>query len=230
MAYGEQAALEGVVARLKPSIALEIGTFTGASLECIAAHSERVHTFDLASHTDKQLPNVEYHVGDSRVVVPRVLDDLAQAGQHVDFALVDGDHARAGVRADVQNLLASPALQRTVILLHDVANEGVREGIRDAGLIRPEIAYVNLSFVPAWGVKSPLAETWGGVGVIVVDRAGDFWTGQRRLDANVAWPTSVPRSLPWRLLSPLRRTRRSLQYRGRPLLRRLRGSRGVPVR
>jgi hypothetical protein len=227
MSYGEQAALEGVVARLRPAISLEIGTFTGASLERIAAHSGQVHTFDLASHVSERLPNVDYHLGDSQVTVPRVLAEIERAGETVDFVLVDGDHARAGVRKDVENLLASPALQHTVILLHDAANEDVRAGIRDADMTRPELAYVNLSFVPSWSPRSIIAETWGGLGVIVVDRAGEFWKSRRRVDANVFWATSVRQPLSWRLAAPLRRLKRAVLYRLRPLLRRLRGTRGV---
>src|ERR1700761_8613071 len=132
MSYGEQAALNGILSVLRPRLSLELGTFRGGSLTPIAAYSHEVHTFDLASHVSQALSNVTYHIGDSRITLPRVLSELAQARRHVDFVLVDGDHSRAGVAADMTNLLRSPALSSTVILLHDCANEGVREGARNA--------------------------------------------------------------------------------------------------
>ena len=47
MSFGERAAIEGVLAQLRPQLAIEIGTAEGGSLERIAAHSERVISFDL---------------------------------------------------------------------------------------------------------------------------------------------------------------------------------------
>lgn len=227
MAYGEQAAMTGVLASLKPRLALEIGTYTGGSLALIAPHAAEVHTFDLAKHVNGQpLPNVTYHLGDSKSLVPDVLAGFEDAGRNVDFILIDGDHAREGVAADLANVLASPAVSRTVILLHDVANEDVRAGVRDAGLDRDKVAYVNLSFVPPWERNSPLAETWGGLGLVVVDQGGALWRSRRRHDANVAWPTAVPRTWLWHAASPVRYAKRRVAYRVRPALRALVGTRG----
>src|SRR5690348_6240653 len=47
MSFGERAALEGVLAQLRPRLAVEIGTAEGGSLERIAAYSEEVHSIDL---------------------------------------------------------------------------------------------------------------------------------------------------------------------------------------
>lgn len=225
MAYGEQAALVGLLSQLRPALVLEIGTYEGGSLGLIARHAQEVHTFDLVSHVQERLPNVTYHLGDSRRTVPAFLSELAAAGRPVDFVLIDGDHARKGVAADVSNVLDSPAVSRTVIMLHDAANEDVRAGIRDAGLDRSKIAYANLSFVPPWESTPVLAETWGGLGILVVDEAGDFWPHKRRVDANVTWPTAVPRSPLWHATRPLRQAKRRVSYQVRPLLRRVRGSR-----
>lgn len=228
MSYGEQAALTGVLSILKPRLALELGTFRGGSLAPIAAYSDEVHTFDLASHVTESLPNVTYHIGDSYTALPRVLAELAEAQRHVDFVLVDGNHSRAGVEADMTNLLHSPALNTTVILLHDCANEGVREGARNAIRRADGLAYADLSFVaPPARRSSPLSESWGGLGIVVVDRPGELWTLERQVLRNVRWPTSGTRSLAWHALRPARSFKRDLMYRVRPLYRRLLGTRGA---
>jgi len=230
MSYGEQAALTGILSALKPRLALELGTFRGGSLGPIAAYSGEVHTFDLVSHVTESLPNVTYHIGDSRITLPRVLSELAEAQRHIDFVLVDGDHSRAGVEADMTNLLHSPALSTTVILLHDCANEGVREGARNAILSADGLAYADLSFVaPPARWASPLSESWGGLGIVVVDRPGELWQLERQTLPNVQWPTTGSRSLAWHALRPARSFKRDLVYRARPLYRRLRGTRGARI-
>lgn len=228
MSYGEQAALTGVLSVLKPHLALELGTFRGGSLTPIAAYSDEVHTFDLASHVTEALPNVTYHIGDSHIVLPRVLAELAAAERHIDFVLVDGDHSRAGVEADMTTLLHSGALNTSVILLHDCANEGVREGARNAILRADGLAYADLSFVtPPARRTSPLRELWGGLGIVVVDRPGEFWVLERHVLPNVRWRTSAGRSLAWYALSPARTLKRDVVYRTQPLVRRLVGTRGA---
>ena len=47
MTFGERAAIEGMLAQLRPRVAIEIGTAEGGSLERIAYYSERVHSFDI---------------------------------------------------------------------------------------------------------------------------------------------------------------------------------------
>ena len=230
MAYGEQAALAGILSTLKPRLALELGTFRGGSLARIAAYSNEVHTFDLASHVTEALPNVTYHIGDSRTTVPEVLSELAADDRAVDFVLVDADHSRTGVEADMTSLLRSEALRKTVILVHDCANEGVREGARNAILKADDIAYADLSFVaPPAPRNSLLSESWGGLGIVVVDRSGELWPRDRRVLPNVHWRTSSARPLAWHALRPARRFKRELFYRARPLYRRTLGTRGVKL-
>ncbi len=230
MSYGEQAALAGILSALRPRVALELGTFRGGSLGRIAAYSEEVHTFDLASHVSEALPNVTYHIGDCRTTVPEVLRALMERDSEVDFVLVDADHSRAGVESDVTNLLQSDALRSTVILLHDCANEGVRQGARNAIMKAQDIAYADLSFVPPPAVpRSPMSESWGGLGIVVVDRRGDFWRLDRLVLPNVRWRTSGRRSPAWHALRPARTLKRELSYRARPFYRQVMGSRGAKV-
>lgn len=134
MALGERAALEGVLVQLKPDLAVEIGTAEGGSLERIAAHSVEVHSLDFEPRLDPAafrsscFPNVNFHRGDQHETLPRLLAEFAEQGRNVDFLLVDGDHSREGARRDVEDMLASPVIARTVILFQDCSNEGVRKG------------------------------------------------------------------------------------------------------
>ena len=80
---------------------------------------------------------------------PRAAAGAARAlraeGRTVDFVLVDGDHSREGVRRDLVDLLASPAISRTVILMHDTFNGEVRAGITDVDFAAyPAVALVEL--------------------------------------------------------------------------------------
>lgn len=103
MTLGERAALEGILSQLKPSLALEVGTAEGGSLRRIAAHSREVHSFDMSAPPEEaSFENVHFHTGDSHVLLPAWLEEMGKGGRRIDFALVDGDHTMAGVRADAR--------------------------------------------------------------------------------------------------------------------------------
>lgn len=184
MSLGERAALEGVLATLKPRLAIEIGTAEGGSLRRIAAHAEEVHSFDLVA-PDPETASIEhasFHAGDSHELLPAFLAELSEAGRNVDFVLVDGDHSAAGVRRDIEDLLASPAIGATVIVLHDTANEEVRRGIDAADLdSHPKVVHADFDFVAGYVFRDPsLAdEIWGGLGVILVDQGSPREPGAR---------------------------------------------------
>jgi hypothetical protein len=174
MSYGERAALEGIVSQLRPTLALEIGTAEGGSLRRIAAHSDEVHSFDLVPPYVElaELANVTFHTGDSHTLVPRVLEDLTAAGRSIDFVLIDGDHTAEGVQQDLEYVLASPALNRAVILLHDTMNPDVRDGIERVDLSGcQKVALVELDLLPGYlARREPYRlQLWGGMGLILVD-------------------------------------------------------------
>jgi hypothetical protein len=176
MTYGERFALEGVVSGLRPELAIEIGTAEGGSLRRIAAHAREVHCFDLApavADVVAAVPNAVAHIGDSRETLPAALGAFAAAGRHVDFALVDGDHSADGVRRDTEALLRSPACRRTVIVLHDTANDEVRRGLELIDLPRhPKVALCMLDMVPGHVVVEDHVysrQSWNGLGLVVLD-------------------------------------------------------------
>ena len=174
MSLGERAAVEGVLAQLQPSVAIEVGSAEGAGLRRIAAHAGEVHSFDLAPPSLPVPDNVTLHTGDSHQLMPQLLGEFAQQDRNVDFALVDGDHSPDGVRRDIEDLLNSPALARTVILIHDTANERVRQGV-DAVRFGawPKVAHVDLDWLPGRLFAAPQLrnELWYGIGLVLVDSA-----------------------------------------------------------
>jgi Methyltransferase domain len=180
MSFGERAALEGLLSQLQPQLAIEIGTAEGGSLARVAAHSAEVHSFDLVEPQPaaRELPNVTFHTGDSHKLLPELLARLDDEGRNVDFVLVDGDHSADGVRQDVEDLLASPAVRRTIIVLHDTMNETVRAGLESVRYeTHPKVAYVELDLVAGYMFREPslLHELWGGLGLVVVDSTRDAY-------------------------------------------------------
>lgn len=196
MTIGERAGLEGVLAQLRPQLAIEIGTAEGGSLTRVAAYSDEVHSFDLV---DPQLPvaqldHVHLHIGDGHVLLPEFLAQLAAEGRNVDFVLVDGDHSAEGVRRDIVDLLESDAIGETVILLHDTINEVVRAGIdavdyrsyEKVRLYEPDAIPGTMSLHPSY-----LGQMWGGLGLIVCSsRALDLNDGQPIVE-NCVPPTAL---------------------------------------
>jgi Methyltransferase domain len=181
MSFGERAALEGLLAQRQPRLSIEIGTAEGGSLARIAAHSEVTHSFDLVLPHEslRNLPGVTLHTGDNHELLPRLLAELAEAGENVDFVLVDGDHSTEGVQRDVEDLLESPAIGRTLIVMHDTMNEVVRAGLEQVRYgAYPKVAHVDLDFVAGYMFREPSLkhELWGGLGLVVVDsgRSGYF--------------------------------------------------------
>jgi hypothetical protein len=210
MAPGERAAVEGLLAQIRPALAIEIGTAQGGSLRRIAHYSDEVHAFDLAPEVDPaEFPNVTFHVGDSHELLPRVLDELAREGRNVDFALVDGDHRPDGARQDLEALLDSPALGQSTIVMHDTMNESVRGAFEridwDA---RGKVAYADLSFVQLDQSRTGLGERWGGLGLVLLDesRSSASRVGVVR---HRTGPAGHATEIGWRLAAPLRAVARA---------------------
>jgi len=219
MSLGERAALEGVLVTLKPSLAIEIGTAEGGSLCRIAEHSPEIHSFDLVA-PDPETVAIEHatlHSGDSHELLPAFLAELAEAGRNAEFVLVDGDHSADGVRLDAEDLLASAAIDRTVILFHDTANEEVRAGLDAVDFdAHRKVAHVDLDFV-AGSVFSDLSlkdEIWGGLGIVIVDGSQERTVGRSAVQQRII-PTAqlLREARDHRLSSPVERVRAAVRTR-----------------
>ena len=157
MSYGERTAIEGMLAMVKPRLAIEIGRAESEAYAGSPSTPTRSVSFDIvdASPDLADLSNVRVLAGDSHVLLPRELRRIAGEGQHVDFVLVDGDHSAAGVRSDIEDLLNSPAITSTVILADDTLNEEVRQGLEEVDYdAYDKVAWVDLEFIPGYVARS----------------------------------------------------------------------------
>ena len=175
MTLGERAALEGLLARLRPELAIEIGTAEGGSTRCLARHCREIHRFDLAHPeglTD-ELPDARH----AHRRQPRAAAGASSRGSPPPAARSTSCSSTAttraeGVRRDLEDLLASPAARRTVIVAHDTANEDVRAGLLASGFEdHPAVAFADLDFVAGHlsATGAFAGQLWGGLGLIVVD-------------------------------------------------------------
>src|SRR5690348_1777819 len=88
MWLGERFAFEGLLSQLRPKLAIETGTAQGGSLRRIAAYAEEVHCFDVdesVRELSTEISEATFHVGDSRVLLPQVLEELERERRQVDF-------------------------------------------------------------------------------------------------------------------------------------------------
>jgi hypothetical protein len=242
MERGERAAIVGVLNQLRPDLAIEIGTAEGAGLRHIAAHAREVHSFDLSPPSLPVPDNAVLHTGDSHELLPAALARFAEQGRNVDFVLVDGDHSADGVMRDLEDLLESPALTRTVIVMHDAANEDVRRGLEAVDYRRSNVAYVDLDWVCGRLCRVPYLQDqlWYGLGLVLVGPAlaegTIFESGyypvahllaearerkvgldplQRRVEELEGDLNALRRSASWRLTAPLRSVKHGLRRDGR---------------
>jgi hypothetical protein len=203
MSLGERAALEGLLGQLKPRLAIEIGTGNGGSLQRIAAHSVDVHSVDIAEWEFVLPANAQFHLGESDRILPQLLDRFTREGRNVDFVLVDGEHSAQAVGSDLLHLLSSPAIRRTVIVIHDTLNETVRKGVERVPLSDfPKVRYVLLDFVTGFMIQTgPFArQLWGGLGLVVVDVEDDFRVPEQHLLDAPSMIRLGARRLRWRNL------------------------------
>ena len=107
MSLGERAAFEGLLGQLSPGVALQIGLAEEANAKRLAAHAGHVLALD--------------------VLEPARLESLAAEGE-IDFVLVDGERSAEAIRRTLEQLLDSPALASTVILVAEAGHPDVRAG------------------------------------------------------------------------------------------------------
>jgi Methyltransferase domain len=179
MTSGERAAYEGTLSFVRPRLAVEVGSAMGGSLERTAAYSEHVHSFDMVEPgpVARGLSNVSFHTGDSHKLLAPWLETVVRRGATIDFVHIDGDHSSAGVAQDITDLLSCPAFDG-VMLLHDVANQSVRDGLDRVGFERfPDVVSVDYDFIPGHMTKrrdETFRQLWGGLGLVIVDRSHQF--------------------------------------------------------
>jgi Cephalosporin hydroxylase len=180
----EQAMMIYLLERLRPKVAIEIGTRFGGSLQVIAQYSERVYSLDIDPEVTDRLKgrfsNVEYLIGPSDQTLPALIERLQREEAEVCFVLVDGDHTAPGLRKDINNLLKLKPTVPMHVLMHDSMNPVVRHGLSSASW--PGCPYVHrleLDFVPGGVSSRPefRGQLWDGFALAILEptpRVGDL--------------------------------------------------------
>lgn len=171
MSPAEQIGMIYLLEKLRPEIAIEIGTRFGGSLQVLARLCKKVYSLDIDPEVPNRLgslyPNVEYIIGSSLETVPLLVDRLNRSETPVSFVLVDGDHSVKGVQADIENVLKLRPLTPLFIVMHDSLNQYCREGMRAIDWNAfPYVHAVDLDFIS--GTVFPRGDLWGGLALAVV--------------------------------------------------------------
>jgi len=187
MLIPERIALTGLLARLRPKRALEVGVYYGGSLSLIAQFCERVWALDIDPLVPGRFnvpPNVDLRIGSATDLLEKTLNELDAAGETLNFVLIDADHSADGVRHDIEAFIRRPAPPREpmFILMHDSGNPECRRGIGSAGWAScPYVHLVELDFVPGQivehAIQNDRGEVWGGLALAYLSpkpRTGDL--------------------------------------------------------
>jgi methyltransferase family protein len=185
----ERIALTGVLARVRPRGALEVGVYYGGSLSLAAQFSERILAIDVdpAVRDRVSLPsNAELLIGNSRQMIPQALARLEELALPLQYVLIDAEHSAEGVSRDINLVLKYLPRTPMVILVHDSGNPRCRAGILAADWKgNPRVHFVQCDFVPGQiiehSIRDGRAEVWGGLALAYLDprpRSGDVVVSQ----------------------------------------------------
>lgn len=153
--------------KVNPSIAVEVGSYTGGSLQHSANHFEKVYSIDInhSRISGTYQSELTLITGDSVVELPELVDSLQ--GQDVTFWLIDGNHEYDYVKSDLNNVLLFKPKSETIVLLHDSWYEPSRRAILDSNLKNcPYVHFVDLDFCHGEYVGEKLI--MGGLCLIVM--------------------------------------------------------------
>jgi predicted O-methyltransferase YrrM len=150
MSIGERVVLYALVFGLRPDRCLEIGTFRGGSALIISAALDDVGDGKLICvDPSPQVAPEHWAKIEHRAMMlpgpsPAILEQAVEiAGGQFDFALVDGDHSKGGVVADIEGILPLLA-QDAHILFHDAHYFEVIEAIDECLKLHPSLVDCGL--------------------------------------------------------------------------------------
>jgi hypothetical protein len=155
MTFAEKFAMVGILERLRPEMALEIGTLNGGSLSVISRYAERVVSIDPNPEVKARLGdtfcNVDFITDSSRNVLPGLIDDLNGDKRDLQFVLIDGDHSEDGVRRDILDVLKYRPRTSLWILMHDSFNPDCRRAMKSIDWeANPHVHWINYDFIPGF--------------------------------------------------------------------------------
>lgn len=183
----ERMAVRALLSILKPLCSIEIGTYHGGSLSLISQFSRMVFSIDIDPEVKNRIPyreNVSFLTGQSHIILPKLLDELNDAGVFPNFILIDADHSAEGVKRDIRVLLSYVPREPLFVMLHDSFNPECRRGILEAGWGEsPYCHFVDVDFVPGRVIEvrdRSFGELWGGLAMAYFapdKRTGDLYAG-----------------------------------------------------
>lgn len=187
MDYCERTALIAVLQNFRPTISIEVGTFSGGSLAALSRFSQTVFSMDInplsSQYLESRFSNVSYIVGDSKRELAQVLKTVEHEQSGPIFVLVDGDHSREGVLADLTNVLRFTPRYPMIVMAHDSFNPSVRSGMLQARWAdNPHVHLVEIDFQHGYVFEISRGEMWGGLALAVLlpeKRKGELTIGQR---------------------------------------------------
>lgn len=173
MSNSERTALLYLLQRINPELSIEIGTYHGGSLAPISKYSKDVYSFDIdhSKFNKEKFNNAEYITGDSKITVPRIINQLNNDERNLEFVLIDGDHSENGVRTDIESILNYIPKKPLYIIMHDSFNPYCRLGILNAPWeSSPYVHHVELDFIH--GIfhqgKEFYRQMWGGLALAIL--------------------------------------------------------------
>lgn len=171
MPAGERAALEGLLATSRPRLAIQVGNPGEACLELVAAHAGEVHAFRIG--TSAVAPdNVVVHAGETPGALRGMLDSCAAERRNVDMVFLDGQPRTQDIGAMIAELLDSPALSRSLVVVHGTGDPRLHRDLEAARLAAwPKVTRVELDLVPgrlAGRAPGPV-QAAHGLGVVLID-------------------------------------------------------------
>jgi hypothetical protein len=174
----EKFVLASLVDQADAKVAVEVGTFKGGSLQVVSARSEKVYSLDINKENQEalkpQFPDVEFLAGDSRILLPKLIDKLQFESAPLGFVLIDGDHSTEAVRSDINSLLRFVPNRPVYIVLHDSFNPECRTGMLTADWKKcPYVHFVEIDFVTGMFFREGLdivqpRSMWGGMAVAIM--------------------------------------------------------------
>jgi len=171
----ERMALLHILRISQPVVSLEIGTASGGSLRHIREHSRKTYSIDIdpkvREKLEPRMPDVRFLTGDSAGLIREVLSECRRMNSPLNFALVDGDHTYAGVKADLAAILEYEPPAPLWILMHDSSNPECRRGIAEADWAgNKHVHAVELDFVTGTFNSNEdfLNQIWGGLALALL--------------------------------------------------------------
>lgn len=175
----ERIALTGILSRVRPKGAIEIGVYYGGSLSLAAPYCGKIIGIDIDPAVNDRFlkpDNVDIWIAPSTESVPRAFARFDELGIPVNYVLIDADHSAAGVQRDIELVLEYTPKEPMFVFMHDSGNPDTRRGILSADWARNRHLHaVDLDFVPGQIIEHSVVENhgeiWGGLAMAYLDPA-----------------------------------------------------------